>query len=46
MLDGATCGVADIVQGDGFAFDEKQDAKDAGTAAIEHLTKYSAMVRD
>ena len=36
-LDGASGAVADIVQGDGIALDGEQDAKDTGTAAIEHL---------
>jgi hypothetical protein len=34
--------VADIVQCDGVACDGKQNAKDAGAAAIEHLTQSDA----
>ncbi len=41
-LNGAASTVADVVQGDGIAFDGKKDAKDAGAAAIEHLPKGDA----
>jgi hypothetical protein len=37
--------VADIVQGNGVAFDRKQDAKDAWAAAIKHLAKGDAKLR-
>ena len=42
MLDRPLGTMADIMQGDGVAFDGKQDAKDAGAAAIEHLPQGDA----
>ena len=42
LIDRAACTVADVVQGDGIAFDGKQDAKDAGAAAVEHLMQGDA----
>ena len=42
MLDRALSTMADIVQGDGIAFDGKQDAVDAAAAAIEHLPEGDA----
>ena len=32
--------VADIVQGNGVAFDGKRDAKDAGAAAVKMVSRY------
>ena len=42
LIDRAACTVADVVQGNGVAVDGKQDAKDAGAPAVEHLMQGDA----